>query len=313
VGVLATVAIVLLVVGYNLLRGKNFFSKEINYYVRYDDAGGIAPAGQVMYKGMNVGQVSGITLANDNSGKIVVAIAVNRDLKIPLGTTATVVNPDIISAKAIQLNFTDSLVYYQKNDTITAGIGRNGFHGVQSQAEALIASLDSALQSVTSVFNSETKKNLRKSIESIAGTLSNVNQSTSKVDAMLHNNVNRLDRIFANVESITSNLNSNQEQVNVILHNLEVVTDSSQRNKINETIDQAQQSLKEVSEVMNKISEGEGSMGLLLNDEKLYRNLETSSKSLDALLVDLKAHPGRYLQFSVFGKKDKSLKDSIGK
>lgn len=151
------------------------------------------------------------------------------------------------------------------------------------------------------------------SIESIAGTLSNLNQSTSKVDAMLHHNVNRLDLIFANIESITSNLSTNQEQVNTILSNLAAVTDSAQRNKIDQTIAQAQKSLEDVSVVMNKISHGEGTLGLLLNDEKLYRNLETSSKSLDDLIVDLKSHPGRYLQFSVFGKKDKPPKDSTGK
>jgi len=311
--VLAIVAIILLVVGYSLLNGKNLFGKHKYYYIRYDDAGGIALAGQVMYKGMNVGRVTSISLANDNSGKIVVAIAVIPDLKIPLGTKAAVVNPDIISEKAIQLNFSDSLIYHQKNDTIAAGAGRNGLQGVQSQAEALIASLDSALLSITSVFNSETKKNLRLSIESIAGTLSNLNQSTSKVDAMLHHNVNRLDRIFANTESITSNLSTNQEQVNTILSNLAAVTDSAQRNKIDQTIAQAQKSLEDVSVVMNKISQGEGTLGLLLNDEKLYRNLETSSKSLDDLIVDLKSHPGRYLQFSVFGKKDKPPKDSTGK
>jgi phospholipid/cholesterol/gamma-HCH transport system substrate-binding protein len=309
VGVMATIAIVLLVLGYNLMRGKSVFSRDNIYYIRYENAGGIAPAGHVRYKGMNVGHVLDIKLANDGSGKIVVSLAVMPDLKIPKGTTATVISPDFISAKAIQLDFSNGSEFYKSGDTLAPHIAVNGFQAVQSQAEALIASLDSAINSINSVFNSETKHNLQKSISSIESTLSNLDKSTSKVDNMLNNNVGRLDKIFANVESITTNLNKNQEQINAILGNLAAISDTVKRSEIGVTIREAKESLELVSEVMKKINSGQGSIGLLVNDDKLYKNLDNSSKSLDALLVDMKANPGRYVQFSVFGKKDKPAKD----
>ncbi|MEO6167637.1 MAG: MlaD family protein [Chitinophagales bacterium] len=313
VGVLATIAIVLLVLGYNLMRGKNVFSRDNIFYIRYDDAGGIAPAGSVKYKGMKVGHVLDIKLATDGSQKIVVAVAITPDLKIPKGSTAMVVSPDFISAKVIQLDFTSSNEYYTSKDTIAAKIAKNGMQEVQSQAEALIASLDSAINSISSVFNSETKLNLQKSVKSIESTLNTLDKATSKVDVMLNDNVSRLDRIFSNIESITSNLDKNQDEINTMLSNLAAITDTVKRSEIGTTVREAKEVLEEVSEVMQKINSGEGSLGLLVNDSKLYKNLETSSKSLDALLIDFKANPNRYVQVSVFGKKDKSAKEAENK
>lgn len=310
VGVLATIAIVLLVLGYNLMRGKNVFSRDNIFYVRYDDARGIAPAGAVRYKGMKVGHVMDIKLANDGSGMIVVSMAITPDLKIPRGSTATVISPDFISAKAIQLDFVTATDYYERGDTIVAKIARNGMQEVQSQAEALIASMDSAINSISGVFNSETKLNLQNSVKSIESTLGTLDKSASKVDQMLNDNVSRLDRIFANIESITANLNKNQDEINLILTNLAAISDSVKRSEITATVQEAKEALEQVSEVMQKINSGEGSMGLLVNDDKLYKNLESSSKSLDALLIDMKANPDRYVQVSVFGKKDKSAKNS---
>jgi len=308
VGFLVTVALVLLVLGYNLMRGKNIFSRERIYYVRYDNAGGIAPAGHVRYKGMNVGHVFDIELAKDGTGKIVVSIAVMPDIRIPKGSVATIISPDFISAKAVQIEFSKSNEYLESGDTLAPGYVANGLQEVQSQAEALIASMDSAISSISSIFNSETKQNLQNSVKSIESTLRTLDKSTSKVDIMLSENVGRLQNIFQNIESITSNLSQNQDKINTILENLSAVSDSVRRSNIAATIRQANDALLQASEVMNKINSGQGSLGLLVNDDKLYKNLEASSKSLDALAVDLKANPGRYVSFSVFGKKDKSEK-----
>ncbi len=313
VGILATISIVLLVLGYNLLRGKNVFSRDNVFYVRYDDAGGVAPAGSVLYKGMKVGHVIDIKMATDASGKIVVALAINRDVNIPKGSTATVISPDIISPKAILLEFTASKEYYTEHDTLVAKISRKGLEEVQTKAEALIVSLDSAINSISSVFNSETRLNLQKSIKSIQTTLNTLDMATAKVDIMLNENVSRLDRIFSNIESITANLEQNQDEINIILTNLAAISDTVRQSEISATIMQAKETLEELRVVIEKINSGEGSLGLLVNDDRLYNNLEASSKSLDSLLTDFKSNPDRYVQVSVFGKKDKSSKESKNK
>jgi phospholipid/cholesterol/gamma-HCH transport system substrate-binding protein len=304
VGLLTTIAIVMLVLGYNLMRGKNIFSREDVFYVRYNDAGRIAPAGHVFYKGMNVGHVLKSELAKDGSGKIIVSFAINPGLQIPAGSVATIVSPDFISAKAIQLSFSNTTTYLESGDTLVAGYVSNGMQEVQTQAQALIASLDSTIRSVNGIFDSETRLNLQKSVKSIQSTLGTLDKSATTVDKMLADNAGRLDKIFHNVESITGNLNSNQEQINTILGNLSALTDSIKRIQFAATIAEAKESLTEVSQVMNKINSGQGSLGMLVNNDTLYRNLEASSKSLDALLADMKANPNRYVHFSVFGRKD---------
>ncbi|MBK9732866.1 MAG: MCE family protein [Chitinophagaceae bacterium] len=313
VGVLATVAIVLLVLGYNLLRGKNVFSRDNVFYIRYENAGGIAPAGSVRYKGMKVGHVQDIKLATDGSGQIVVSVAITPDLQIPRGSTATVVSPDLISPKAIQLDFVASNDFYNSHDTLVSKVGRNGIQEVQSQAEALIATIDSAINSISGIFNSETKLNLQKSVKSIESTLKTLDNATSKMDVMLNDNVSRLDHIFSNVESITTNLKNNQEEINNLISNLSAISDTVKRSEIGATVREAKEVLEEVRNVMIKINEGKGSMGLLMNDDKLYHNLESSTQSLDALLIDMKANPGRYVQVSVFGKKDKTPQETQNK
>lgn len=313
VGILATFSIVLLVLGYNLLRGKNVFSRDHIFYVRYDDAGGVAPAGSVLYKGMKVGHIMNIQLADDGSGKIVVVMAIDNKLRIPKGSTAMVISPDIISSKAILLEFSADQEFYDPHDTLVAKLSRKGLEEVQTQAEALIVSLDSAINSISGVFNSETRQNLQSSISSIQNTLKTLDHATANVDVMLNQNVSRLDRIFTHIESITSNLSQNNEEINMLLGNLASISDSVRQSEIRATVMQAKETLEEVSRVMEKINSGEGSLGLLVNDEKLYHNLESSSKSLDSLLTDVREHPDRYVQVSVFGKKDKSSKQSQSK
>jgi phospholipid/cholesterol/gamma-HCH transport system substrate-binding protein len=205
----------------------------------------------------------------------------------------------------VQIEFSNSKDYVKTGDTLLAGYVSNGLQAVQSQAQALIASMDSAIGSINSIFNSETKQNLQKSVKHIESTLSTLDNSTAKVDIMLSENVGRLQKIFQNIESITTNLNQNQDKINEVINNLASVSDSVRQMDIAATIRQAKDVLVETSEVMNKINSGQGSLGMLVNDDKLYRNLEASSKSLDSLIVDMKSNPNRYVHFSVFGKKNK--------
>jgi phospholipid/cholesterol/gamma-HCH transport system substrate-binding protein len=136
-------------------------------------------------------------------------------------------------------------------------------------------------------------------------SFASIQRSLNTLDNTLDKNSSRLDKIFLNIESITTNLEQNKEQITSILTNLNDITDSLKRAQFAETITQARDALQQTSEVMGKINNGEGSMGLLVNDPKLYAHLDSSAQSLDVLLKDVKEHPSRYVHVSVFGKKDK--------
>jgi len=299
VGVVATVAIVLAVLGYNLLRGKNSFNGDHIFYARYDHVDGLALAGHVRYNGMNVGRVQDMELAQDHPGQIIVSMNVSSALKIPKGSVAKIVQIDLFGTKALQIDLSNGTQLLKSGDTLQSAMEQDVVAGVKNQAAALLSSLDTVIQTVKSTFNEETKQNLQKSFASITHTLDNLDKTIS-------NNQSRLDHIISNVESITNNLNQNKDQITAILSNFNAISDSLRRANIAGTITQARDVLTQVSAVMEKINEGKGSMGLLVNDQKLYNSLDSTAKSLDALLADLKDHPSRYVQFSVFGKKDKS-------
>jgi phospholipid/cholesterol/gamma-HCH transport system substrate-binding protein len=118
----------------------------------------------------------------------------------------------------------------------------------------------------------------------------------------------KLKKIMENIESISNNLKNNNEAITGLLKNLNNLSDTLVRANVAQTISNANIALLQMSEVMKKINSGQGSLGLLVNDDKLYKNLESTSKDLDQLMIDLKANPGRYVHFSLFGRKDKQRK-----
>jgi len=280
------------------MRGKNLLSREKILYAEYPEVEGLAIAGHVRYNGMNVGRVLDMELASNGSGNIVVSMNVSPDLEVPQGSVARIVQVDLFGTKAIDIELSDQKKFVESGDTLNGELGEDVMDEVKSRAVSLLASLDTVMLSVKHTFNPETEDNLRKSVSSLQHTLDNL-------DKTLANNTTRLDKIFANIESITNNLEQNKDQITSILSNLNAVSDTLRRAQFAETIQQAREALKQASDVMQKINEGQGSAGLLVNDQKLYNDLDSSAKSLDELLKDLKENPGRYVHVSVFGKKEK--------
>ena len=114
----------------------------------------------------------------------------------------------------------------------------------------------------------------------------------------------RLAKIMQNLESITNNFKENSARINQIMANLDNLSSDLSKTEIRATVENANKAMKDVQAITDKINKGEGSIGLLVNDEKLYNNLNNASENLDELVHDLKTNPGRYLKISIFGKKD---------
>lgn len=302
VGVMASIAIVMLVLGYNMLRGKNVFNREKVYYAHYDRVDGLALAGHVRYLGMNVGRVQDMKLMADGSNRIRISLHVDPALKIPRGSIARIVQIDLFGTKAVQIELSSATEILTSGDTLVAAHEGDVINEVKQRAASIFTSLDSLVYVMNTTFDSETRSQLKKSISSIEHSLSVLDQS-------LAGNSGRLDRIFSNIESITTQLNSHRDELERILSNLEHVSDSLKAAQIARTMEQARRTLEETAAVMKKINQGTGSLGLLVNDQKLYNNLEATARELESLLKDLQKYPGRYVQFSVFGKKDKTASD----
>src|SRR5690606_5180883 len=175
---------------------------------------------------------------------------------------------------------------------------------LQLKVENLVVKLDSVLSAVNTALDDEFQRDFKSSLRSISVSLRNMETITSDVEGLMGSERVRFAKIMQNLESITNNFQRNNGKINSILTNLDSLSDDLAKMEIKETIDNASAAMKNVEVITTKINNGEGSIGLLLNDDNLYNNLSNASESLDNLIKDVEERPGKYIRLSIFGKKD---------
>lgn len=198
--------------------------------------------------------------------------------------------------------------YAKDGDFLNANVAKGlleTVQPVQKKAELIIGKMDSILTSVNTILNPNFQKNVDKSFNSIASTLSSLEGTSKKVDNLVGSESSRISAILANAESISGNLKKNNEKINAILNNIHNISDQVAAANFKQTIENANKAVSDLQGIVGKINNGKGTLGLLVNDTRMYENLTNASKNLDSLMIDLKQHPKRYVHFSIFGKKDK--------
>ena len=307
VGLLIVIASGLLFWGLNFLKGNNPFSPKINYYALYSNVEGLNISSKVTLNGYKIGKVENISFSPESYGKVLVEISLTQDIKIPDSTVAQIYSLDLMGTKAIQLNFSNHDTYYSVGDTLYSETEQDLKEQVSAQmlplklkAEDLMLSIEDAMKVVREIFNKTNINSIENSLYNLNRTFKTLNHTSSELDSLLSNNRERLASIFTNVESITANLKNNNDQITLILSNLSDVSDSLAKSKLLSTINNANKAMESVYNIMAKIERGEGTMGMLINNDSLYNNLNKSSQDLDKLLVDLRENPKRYLHYSLF-------------
>ncbi|MDX9941552.1 MAG: MlaD family protein [Bacteroidales bacterium] len=297
-GLLGTLTLFLFIWGLSYLKGKDLFSRQITLITEYDNVSGLVETNPVVVSGVKIGQVQKITFHPDGSGRIMVSLILNKDIAIPKNSVAHLKGGDFMGFREIELLLGDAPERVSNGDTLISktssslmeDVGQQ-FGPLKQQAEGLLLSIDSVLTAINFVFNEDTRKNLSLSIESMKNTMVTVDQQS-----------NRLAAIMANAESITANLKDNNQTITNILQNFSTISDTLAALELGRTMAEVNSTMEALSLTIGKIQRGEGSMGLLVNDEELYRNLETTSRNLDLLLEDIRKNPRRYINVSVFGK-----------
>ena len=308
VGILAAFSIALLIIGYNFLKGNAIFSTETVLYARYTHVDGLAVSKPVIINGFQIGRVDKLQLQPD--GTILATLKIKGKYDIPKSSVARLESTDLLGSKAIVMALGGGKDFAQDGDTLNANVEKNlmeAVQPVQKKAELIIGKMDSILTSLNSILNPNFQKNVDKSFTSIAATLASLEATSKKVDNLVGAEGSKVSLILANAESISSNLKNNNAKINAILNNINTITDQVAAANFKQTIDNANKAVSELQAVVGKMNNGNGTLGLLLNDSKMYDNLNSASKNLDNLIIDLKENPKRYVHFSVFGggKKDK--------
>jgi phospholipid/cholesterol/gamma-HCH transport system substrate-binding protein len=171
---------------------------------------------------------------------------------------------------------------------------------LKNKAERLLGSIDSVATMIQQVLNKDTRDNLIASIGHIKDVLKNLAQTTYYLDTLMGSQRNHLVNIIGNIESISQNLKNNNQKINNILTNFSELSDSLARARIPATISQVNKAIADIDLTVNKINNGKGTLGLLLNDNTLYKEVEKAATDLNLLLEDIKANPKKYVKVSVF-------------
>lgn len=313
VGILVTVAIALLIYGFNFLKGKNLFSTERKFYAVYQNINGLVEANAININGFKVGQVRKIEFMPGNTGNILVTLAITNDeIKIPRGSVARI-ESDLLGSASIQLLMGSGNIYAKSGDTLRSDIEEDLKKAVdrriaplQTKVEGLISSIDSVVIVVQAILNEDARTNLTASFEGIRKAITTLEKTSLRLDTLIASEKQKLSNIFSKIESISGNIAANNDKITNVINNFSAISDSLAKVNFKQTLDNANSAIAQTSAIIEKINSGEGSMGMLVNNDSLYRKLDKSAADLDKLLIDLRVNPERYMHFSIFGRKDRN-------
>ncbi|WP_320019246.1 MlaD family protein [Labilibaculum manganireducens] len=307
IGLVVIGAIVILIWGVNFLKGFNVFSSEQVFYARYERVDGLKKSSSVTLKGYKVGQIKSIKFSSASADHLLVEFAISDQFKLPANSVARIESADIMGTKEIKIIPGKGKTLLQTGDTIKGSIEGDLKEQVSMQmlplkkkAEKLMSGVDSVLTVIQYIFNENTRDNLTRSFGSIEQTFKKLENASGTLDTIMTGQKSHFENIFANVDSITGNLKDNNKNVSTILSNFSNISDSLSATNIAQTINNAKATLKQTNEILEKINSGKGSMGLLINNDTLYTNLEAASNGLTNLLIDVKNNPKKYMHFSLF-------------
>jgi phospholipid/cholesterol/gamma-HCH transport system substrate-binding protein len=307
IGFLFILATAILIWGFSFLKNKNILYKERVLIAVYKNVNGLNPSNPVYINGVKVGQVGKVYFDPKLNGDIIVELVFTDKFPVPGNSVARIFSEDLMGSKAVEILLGTTPEYALNGDTLTTDVETSLKDAVNQQilplklkAEDLISSIDTMVVAIQAIFSKDAREDLTASIKSIRQTVSNLENTTQNLDTLMTTQSNRLASILYNIDMITRNLNNNSQEINRVLDNLATVTDTLAKSNISGIIVNLDQTISSLSVVMSKIEKGEGTLGMLINDDKLYKELEKSAVDLNLLLEDIKQNPQRYVRVSVF-------------
>lgn len=317
-GVIAIAAIGLLIAGVNFLKGNSFFGGDEVYYAYFPNSGGVAVAGSVMVNGVPVGKVLSIDLTDskDSLRKVKMTFNIQEDdFKIPKGSIIEAGALDLFNkGLLLQLNPDLSKGFHKPGDKMQGIVSVDITTQVKAYADPLVqkvqvalGSLDKMITSVSAFWDTTATSEIKGSMKELQIAIHKLGNVAGEVETMLVDEKVKFGRIMSNIESITVNLKKSNEQVTSIIGNTKKITDDLVTADFKAVISNASETLKNLNSVLDKAQKGDGTLGKLINDEKLYDELVNTNKELQNLVNDLQLHPERYIHFSVLGAKTKGV------
>jgi len=297
-GILVLLGILAAIMGFSYLKSSSIFDKSRTFYAIYEHVGGLQTGTQVSLNGLVVGNVSNIRF-KDGSGKLLVTFMVNNDFEFSGNSRVELFDTGIIGGKGLQIiPAFDGAPNAQNGDTLLTAskpglteLVQQKLTPLQESLESTFSDADTLLTNINSILDDGTKRELQQSIAGLNRLINTFHESASKLNVLLEANGEQLDSTLKNMNTITTNFSK--------------ISDSLASAGLGRTMADLQLTVSSLNEVLGRMERGEGTLGKMSQDEALYNNLSEVSRELDLLLQDFRLNPKRYVNVSVFGKKQK--------
>lgn len=297
--ILVIASILLFIWGYSFLKGSDILSNHKIFYAEYDNVEGLVPSAPVTINGFNIGKIKKISL-NPNTARLLVEMEIiNEDFKITKSSQVNIYEPGLIGGKQIQIipNFKDT-VEAKSGDTLqginvpglTALVGEK-LSPLQEKLDKVLAELTTTITSVNNILNKQTQENLKHTISELDQTMVQFHNASNSLNGILNTNKGKIDNVMTNFDKVSQDFSK--------------ISSSLEKAQLDQAVENLKGTLAKVDGLMAEIESGKGTAGKLIKDDKLYDNLAKTSKELELLLQDVRLNPTRYINVSLFGKKNK--------
>ncbi|WP_373513234.1 MlaD family protein [Persicitalea sp.] len=305
VGLLSVVTISMLYFGFNFLKGSDVFSANSKYYVIYNSIDGLTSSNPITLNGMAVGQVRKITIQQERSNRLLVTLEIRKDIVLREGTQAILADGGLLGGKVIRLEISPSGRELVGGDTLVSNQEAGIQALLQERTLPVITHADSLVQNLNAV-----AKGFQETGAILNQVLRNFDQTGSTLRTTLQQNQKSLAELTANLSELSSGLIETEKKISPLLAKTGTFADSLNALRLGETVNRANQLVTQMEQLVASVKTGQGTASKLINDDKLYNNLNYTIISMNQLLANLRENPKRYVNVSIFGKKDKGPSES---
>mgnify|MGYP003581993513 FL=1 len=303
-GLIAILAIVGFVILFQFMKGKSLFTTDNIFYAKFDNVEGLAASNPVSINGLKVGQVDQIIPITEPDGKIhfVVKVTIDDNFEFSKKSTLEIFEPGLMSGKEMRVNLAYGSPMAKDGDTLKGAFTLSMMNNISSQVgpvkdqlQEKMKKVDSLMVNANAMTDAQNQHAIRELLSSLNRTVTSFESTSQQTNALLANNDPRIQKMLDNANLATVSARTTIDKYGRVADEVDV-------QKLNNTIDKLSLTADKLNGIISGIQNGEGSLGKLAKDEQLYQNLNESSANLNNLILDLKANPKRYLNFSVFGK-----------
>ena len=308
VGAITVISVAVLILGFNFLKGKKLWSSDTMITGKYGNVQGLQNSNPVIINGLQVGTVYKITTEKDMR-EILVDLNITKDIDIPKNSIA-IIKSNPLGTTSVEIKLGDAVENLKNKDIILTETSGGLFDNVLKKVDPVlyevrkaVSSIDTLLGNFNSILDPKAKGNVAQVLANLNQVTASMVSSTASLNSLLNAQTGALAKSLNNVSSITSNFANNNEKINNVMSNLDKTTSKFATLNLNKTLDTLDRAVNELKGIISKFDNNSGTIGKLLNDPTMYKNLASSGNKLNLLLDDIRINPKRYISISVFGKK----------